>query len=158
MLRSLISQLSTQTAGTSLALKSLFSSYDNGRQLPRVSELLDTLRLMVGEFKETFVILDALDECEDKQELSKSLEEMKGWNRRLHILITSRTGTDIDRLFAPTVNGRETFCIDSAQIKDDIRTYIRSRLKKNRNLERWKTLPQVQLEIETTLSAKANGM
>jgi hypothetical protein len=113
---------------------------------------------MVGEFKETFVILDALDECEDKQELSKSLEEMKGWNRRLHILITSRTGTDIDRLFAPTVNGRETFCIDSAQIKDDIRTYIRSRLKKNRNLERWKTLPQVQLEIETTLSAKANGM
>jgi hypothetical protein len=46
---------------------------------------------MVNEFNETFIILDALDECKERQELLEVIEEIAGWKiGKLHVLTTSR--------------------------------------------------------------------
>ncbi|KAI9766559.1 MAG: hypothetical protein M1839_004886 [Geoglossum umbratile] len=66
MIRSLITHLSIQSASTPRALESLFSSCRNGERQPTTSTLLETLQEMVQEFDETFIILDALDCCNDE--------------------------------------------------------------------------------------------
>ena len=42
------------------------------------SELLITLRQMVQEFDEMFIILGALDECRDRQQLLANIEGIVG--------------------------------------------------------------------------------
>ncbi|KAF8542732.1 hypothetical protein BDD12DRAFT_875826 [Trichophaea hybrida] len=74
MIRSLITQLSKQSVRTR-ALESLFSSYQGSRQ-PTADALLETLRHIVQEFDESFIILDTLDECEERQGLLEDIEEI----------------------------------------------------------------------------------
>jgi NACHT domain len=91
MIRSIITQLSIQSESIPRALESLFSSKMDGRQQPMAGELLTTLRQMVRGFDESLIILVALDECRDRQQLLASIEEIVGWKREgLHILATSR--------------------------------------------------------------------
>ena len=159
MIRSLITQLSMQSSSTPRSLESLFSSKMNGKQQPVAGELLMTLQQMIQEFDETFIILDALDECKERQELLTDIDEIAGWkNEKLHMLATSRRENDIEESLEPLVNDQEKICIQSALVNDDIRAYILERLRSDRRLRRWQKKPQVQQEIERTLMDKADGM
>jgi hypothetical protein len=159
MARSLVTQLSTQSANMPRALESLFSAKMSGKQQPMANELLATLRQMVQEFDDIFIILDALDECKDRQELLTDIEEMVGWkSEKLHILTTSRKEKDIEEWLEPFLNDQEKICIHSTLIDDDIRVYVHERLQTDRRLKRWQKKPGVQQEIEETLMGKADGM
>jgi hypothetical protein len=164
MIRSLIVQLSTQPLSSqslniSRALKSLFASKNNGQQRPTAGELLTTLQQMIEEFDETFVILDALDECNHRNELLEDIEKIKGWKKeKLHILVTSRKEPDIEEHLTPLVCDKGIICIQSALVDNDIRLYVRARLQNDSRLKRWHKMPEIQLEIERTLMEKANGM
>ena len=159
MICSLITQLSIQSASTPQSLESLFSSKMNGKQQPVAGELLMTLQQIIQEFDETFIILDALDECKERQELLTDIDEIAGWkNEKLHMLATSRRENDIEESLEPLVNDQEKICIQSALVNDDIRAYILERLRSDRRLRRWQKKPQVQQEIERTLMDKADGM
>jgi hypothetical protein len=51
---------------------------------------------MIQAFDETFIILDALDECKGRQELLENIDEIGKWKtEKLHILCTSRREKDI---------------------------------------------------------------
>lgn len=159
MIRSLITHLSVRSASTSQALESLYSSKMNGNQQPTTNELLTTLRQIIQGFEETFVILDALDECKDRQELLAGIEEMIRWKTgKLHMLVTSRKENDIEEWLNPLSNEEGKICIQSALVNDDIRTYVHERIQIDRGLKRWQKKPEVQQEIETTLMSKADGM
>ena len=159
MIRSLITHLSVRSASTPQALESLYSSKMNGNQQPTTNELLTTLRQIIQGFKETFVILDALDECKDRQELLAGIEEMVRWKTgKLHMLVTSRKENDIEEWLKPLSNEQGKICIQSALVNDDIRTYVHERIQTDRGLKRWQKRPEVQQEIETTLMNKADGM
>jgi len=77
MIRSLILQLSSQCERTSQGLEALHSSCMNGERQPTHDMLLATLHQMMKSFEETFIILDALDECLERREL---LEDIKKFN------------------------------------------------------------------------------
>ena len=114
---------------------------------------------MIREFDETFVILDALDECKERQNLLEDIDEMVGWKmEKLHILVTSRRENDIKESLEPLINDENVICIQSKLVTDDIRAYIHERLLTDRRLRRWQKKPEVQREIETTLTGKADGM
>jgi hypothetical protein len=114
---------------------------------------------MVNEFDETFIILDALDECNDRMELLTNIEEMVGWNEeKLHMLATSRRERDIEERLEHILGEEERICIQSVLVNADIRAYVHDRLQTDRSLKRWHKIPEVQKEIETELANKANGM
>jgi len=156
MIRSLITQLSIQSESIPLVLESLFSSKMNGRQQPMAGELLTTLRQMTRGFDETFIILDALDECRDREQLLASIDEIVRWKREgLHILATSRKEKDIEEGFEPLMNDKNKICIQSALVDNDIRSYIHERLQTDRWLKKWK---MQSTYIETMLMDKVDGM
>ena len=159
MIRSLVSQLSSQCANTRKVLESLYSSCRDGKQQPTESSLLAALYQMIEQFEDVYVILDALDECLERQELLASIQQLIGCNDgRIHILTTSRMEKDIEESMEPFTNNREKICIDSVLIDNDIRAYIGGRLQTDQALEKWQKQPKVQKEIEDTLMDKTEGM
>ncbi|KAL9628246.1 MAG: hypothetical protein Q9164_007348, partial [Protoblastenia rupestris] len=78
LVRSLIDQLSSCYAQMPPGLESLYSSCTNGKRQPQASELFKTLHEMMGSFAQTYVVLDALDECLERTKLLTQLEEIAG--------------------------------------------------------------------------------
>ncbi|SLM40588.1 P-loop containing nucleoside triphosphate hydrolase, partial [Lasallia pustulata] len=159
MIWSLITQLSRQSKKKLNKLEALFSFCNNGERQPDVEGLLIVLKEVVEGFDETYIVLDALDECSDREELLERMGEIQGWKlQQLRMLVTSRWLIDIKESLEPLTEPRGRICIQSSLVDADILTYVRGRLQNDRALKRWRGMPQVQEEIETTLKEKANGM
>lgn len=157
MIRSLICQLSMYCSDS--VLQDLYSSCSNGLRQPTGKVLLITLHQMMTLMGDTYIILDALDECTERDELLTDLEEIVSWkDTNFHLLTTSRKETDIEEALTPLSHIRDRISIQSAPVNADIRTYIHDRLRVDRKLKRWQKHPRVQLEIEDTLLRKADGM
>ena len=157
MLRSLICQLSMCCAH--LSLQNLYSSCLMGKRQPTGEALSNILRQMMTSLGDIYIIIDALDECVERDELLTDLEEIVSWkDANLHVLTTSRTEKDIEEVLTPLSNTRIQIDIQSAQTNVDMRTYIYDRLQADRKLKRWKKDLKVQQEIQDTLMSKADGM
>ena len=106
-----------------------------------------------------YVVIDALDECTEREQLLTDLEEMASWEDvSLHMLATSRRERDIEESLDLLSDERNRISIQSALVNADIRTYTHDRLQNDRKLRRWLKHPKVQLEIENTLVEKGAGM
>lgn len=159
MIRSVIAQLSAQSGITTKAVEDLFSTYGNGQRQPSDHALMEVLHQSINGFDETFIILDALDECKDRWGLLQCLEEILGWRlETLHMMVTSRPEEDIKDFFEPLLDQNGKICIRSALVNDDIRAYVRDRIQNDVKLKRWRKQPEVQWEIETSLMDRVDGM
>ena len=159
MIRSLIVQLFAQYVNVPPVLESLYSSCTNGERQPAYDSLLSTLYIMLRDFSDTYLVLDALDEGSKRKELLLCIEELAGWrDLNLHILTTSRREKDIEDSMEPLIDDQRRICIQSALVDSDICMYIHSRLQVDRDLRRWRDMPKVQQEIGDTLMGKADGM
>jgi hypothetical protein len=155
LVRSLIVQLSTQSAKTPESLEALFSSSLDGSKQPKVEDLIQTFQQILENFQNVFIIVDALDECGDRDGLLMLLENIFNWQlEQLHILATSRRERDIEDSFESFVTAQVS--IQSERVNPDIRIYISERLKKDLRLRKWPM--DVKTEIEETLMARADGM
>ncbi|KAL8723175.1 MAG: hypothetical protein Q9181_007337 [Wetmoreana brouardii] len=126
---------------------------------PRCDTLLETLHQMMRGQKETYIILDALDECLKRDELMTCIEELASWkDASLHILTTSRREKDIEECMEPLIGNQERICIQSRLVDDDIRAYVHNRLRSERGLKKWNRQPHVLNEIEEELMDKADGI
>lgn len=159
MIQSLITQLSRQSTKKLGELESLFSTCDSGGRQSDVERLMIVLKEVVESFDETYIVLDALDECSDRVVLMENIEHVQDWKLpQLHMLVTSRRLGDIEESLDPLITPRCKICIQSALVNADILIYVHERLQTDRHLTRWRNHPEVQEEIETTLMKKANGM
>ena len=159
MLRSLIMQLSTYGSQVPGGLKILFESCANGLRQPPKSLLMMTLKMLLKELKDVYIVLDALYECANRAELLHDVVEIIGWKApNAHLLVTSRIETEIEGAFEPFTTNQTVVCIQSQAIKKDIESYVQERLRNDPKLRRWHSDDKVKEEIETTLVAKADGM
>lgn len=155
LLRSLITQFSSQCVNVPKPLEALYHRSKDGRQQPTIDSLMSILQYMLRTFQQTFIIIDALDECKEREELFKMLREIVDWNfDGLHLLATSRKERDIEESVACLVT--EQICLQSILVDDDIHIHIQERLRSDPRLKIWPG--EVQLLIETTLMDGANGM
>ncbi len=135
-------------------LDQLYNEHGAGRQPPANKSLVKALRKVVAALPRTYIILDALDECPERDELLEFLKEAVEWKLvGLHVLVTSRPMKDIE-VALDTVSARRV-CLQSQLVNLDIETYIRSRLRDDKALA-WP--PSVQREIEHRLTEGACGM
>jgi Cdc6-like AAA superfamily ATPase len=159
MVRSLISQLSQQSVKLPTILETLYSSCENGQRHPSLDDFLEVLHKMIQESPQSYIILDALDECGKRTELMGILESMAGWRlESLHILATSRKERDIESSLEDFVDKQNTICLQSKLVDKDIHIYIRQRLSDDKSLRKWQNDRHVQQEIETALMEGAHGM
>jgi Ankyrin repeats (3 copies)/NACHT domain len=159
MVKSLITQLSQCCIEIPTALKSLYSSSSDGERQPSLDALLQVLRQMIQDFPASFVVLDALDECNDRVELLQILETMAGWQlESLHVIVTSRNEADIRASMDCHIPGDSKVSLQSKLVDGDICNYVLHRLSHDKNLQRWRKQPEVQQEIKTVMMEKACGM
>jgi hypothetical protein len=157
MIRSILKQLSVQCPVTPYALSKLFSSCEDADRQPSMNELLEALRHVMRNFCDIYLILDALDECGEREELLEYLERITSWNvDHLHILVSSRPERALEERLKYLIQDKVN--IQSDLINNDIRTYIRGRLDMDPKLKRWQKRPEVLNEIENCLMSRAEGM
>lgn len=109
---------------------------------------------------QTFVIIDALDECpnaeEERADLCNIMEEIHSWDcRSLHVLVTSRREADLTEALLKIVT-QEPVGIQGSVIDTDIRKFVSTQLQTTPKLSRWST--ELKAEIEQTLVKKSGGM
>ena len=109
--------------------------------------------------RDTFFIIDALDECNEREKLLGLLERIyEQRHAKLHILVTSRQELDIEESLEAMTNDETRICIQSELVQEDILTYIQDRLESDISLKRFKRQPKIQAKIRETLTEKADGM
>jgi Cdc6-like AAA superfamily ATPase len=156
MLRSLLKQLFDRGKRTSDVLPGIFG---NGNQQPSSEQLLSSLGNISQEFTDVFIVLDALDECEELETVFDILEEIEKWtDSKVHLVFTSRETKDIKEFVYGLEMNKSMIRLSATVVKEDIRMYIRDRLRSDRNLKRWRSHPKVQEEIEDSLVDKSDGM
>ncbi|RVD83532.1 uncharacterized protein DFL_007918 [Arthrobotrys flagrans] len=140
----------------------LYSSCNDGRQQPTCQLLRETFLRTIEQIKEIWLVLDALDECskEEREKLLSWMEEILANSERgnVHLLVTSRREKDIESGILKFTHTEHVVPIQSDLVTDDIRAYVRWRVREGDGLKRWRLRPEVQNEIETVLWGNANGM
>ena len=158
MIKSLVTQLSQQCIKIPPLLESLFVSSNNGQRQSSTEALLFALRQMSKEFPATYIILDALDECADREELMAMIETLVSWQlESLHVIVTSRKERDIESSLESLVDTCNIMPLQSAVVDEDIRKYVRHRISVDKKLKKWRS-GEVQAEIEIALMRGAHGM
>jgi hypothetical protein len=157
MVRSLLCQLSQQCIKIPAGLDSLFSSCDGGQRQPSTDALVDALHLMIQDLPQTYIVLDALDECAQRADLMELLETMVGWKvPNLHLLVTSRRERDIESSLYDLVDVQNRICLQSAVVDKDIQRYVQQRLSDDKRLRKWDA--SMMGLIESALMNGAKGM
>ncbi|KAG6358423.1 hypothetical protein INS49_014307 [Diaporthe citri] len=162
--RSLISQLYDKKPNVREHLDSLHTSCHSGNQQPSDQALRRAFQSMIQDTGEIWIVLDALDECQNRNEYSdlsllEWFEFLQGEQGNVHLLVTSRPEQDIESAIDRYRGSiKHSISIQSDLVKGDIKAYIRARLIGNSELRRWRSNIPVQNEIEAVLIEKADGM
>jgi hypothetical protein len=161
MLRSLIAQLASQHNTCPAGLQSLlFSRTGNHDQLSTVT-LLKALHDTILEFDVVSVIIDALDESQERESLLHIIGEMMKWkSETLHLLVASRDKVDIAARFSEMLTEPlETFALSlqTDVVDGDIQSYVQAQLATSQALSKWKHYKDLQLSIIEKLR-EAKGM
>ena len=93
LMRSLIWQFSLKCEGrVPKVLVNLYAHCGNGHQEPTLGDLQNTLQTILDGFISAFIILDALDECIERERVPNWIQTYileKDKNLGLHLIVTS---------------------------------------------------------------------
>lgn len=139
-------------------MQNLYQNYHPGQ--PPLEVLKTTLRSILGQPGDKYIVIDALDECPSQEgergQLCALLQEISSWELPLlHILTTSRREPDIEEAFAQIPNVSRV-PIQNALVDADILKYVEAQLAAVPKLARWK--PHLKEEIREALVEGAHGM
>lgn len=121
---------------------------------PSTDELARLLRLQVEEFEEVFLVVDALDECPERDQTRKTLvAEMRGLLPKISFLVTSRNMPSIEMMF------KHDMRLEIRAQDQDIRKFINSQMEQRDGLvDLLEGHNDVRSSIVTTVLEKTNGM
>ncbi|KAF3250585.1 hypothetical protein TWF128_007440 [Orbilia oligospora] len=164
MIRSLLYQLYYQSSqAPPPQLEELFHSCEDGNIQPTSLLLSQTFLGMIEKTEEIWIVLDALDECnqEERVELLSWMKGIRAVSERnnVHLLVTSRSDkNDIESGIRKLAHADYALEIQSSLTTRDISAYIRWRVREDDGLERWRAYPDIQDEMEAELRRKSDGM
>ena len=165
LLSSLILQLSAESDSYHDILSRLYSDNARGVRKPTIGALKNCMTDMLSLPGQApiYIIVDGLDECpnlsgtpsarEDVLDLIEELVDLKLPN--VHLCVASRPEMDIRLILEPLASLKISLHDESGQ-KEDIIKYIKSIVRSDRSMRRWKEEDK-QLVIDT-LSQRADGM
>ncbi|KAL1614633.1 hypothetical protein SLS54_009603, partial [Diplodia seriata] len=157
LMRSLVNQLCHKDGRTMKDLQGL-RSRTSGSQ-PSDDSLSEVFNSMTSHFKHTMIILDGLDEVE-----RQNRPDVLRWIRNvvsgavtsdIRIFVSSRDEHDIETRLGDL---HLVVQLLPEMIQADVKEYVHKQIHDEESkLRRWRQRPDVQLEIEKTLTSKACG-
>lgn len=155
MVKSLIVQLAPQCIKISKEFDQLYASCGNGSQKPSPPVAIKLLRLVLQSLPETFIVMDALDECQLPDELLRVLSHVHGWKLdSLHLLFTSRGERALADYFKTTMEESHMIELNTDFVDKDIQSYVQYRLAHSK----WGDDLNTCREIEAELYRLSQGM
>jgi predicted ATPase len=159
LVRSLVAQLTKQCIEVPKSLDKLFLTHDNGYQQPSQTPLLEILHDFIKGFPHVYLIIDALDECEEREELMNIIATVAAWKvQGLHVLLTSRREGNIKLTLENLIDEQNIVCVQADVVDRDIKLYVREQLANNISFRKWRTDDAVRQHIENCLGERARGM
>lgn len=165
LLTSVVSQLSAESDSCCNVLSELYSDNNRGMQKPEMDALkkCTTDMLSLSGQGPIYIIIDALDECPNlsgtpsaRDETLNLIEELVGLKLpNVHLCVASRPEIDIRMALKP-LTSLDLSLHDEKGQKADIIAYIKSVVRSDRMMQRWREEDQ-NLVIDT-LSRNAFGM
>jgi hypothetical protein len=153
MLRRIVLQLSAASPHPYRILNDWYTS-SNGQRLPLPQDLIEILKLLFRELGRTYIILDALDEC-DADEFGKLVDlvaTLRLWKETpLHVLLTSQTRP----IFTTRLEAIPKIPLQFELQHADIERFITSELDANLELAAWKFQEE---KVVDRIVHKSNGM
>jgi hypothetical protein len=148
MLHSIVLQLSAQSPNPYSALDRLYK-LSEGQTLPTYKDLLGILDELLSEFRDSYIVLDALDESSESDRLVEFILHLQVWTKQsLHLLITSQPR----EIFTKVFEYASLVVLSPNITEDDIKQFINSELHKVSHLKHHAE------EIAAKLVIKSNGM
>ena len=155
LLRSLLTQFLAQPPSLPQCLQNAYVQSQNGQRQPTIDTMIVLLRQLLKGYGQTYLIIDALDECRHREELHELITSITRWNcSNIRMLATSRKEKDIEDSLQPFVSCQ--ICIQSTLVNADIQVFVSEKLASDPKLRKWPA--EAKREIEVTLIAGANGM
>ena len=165
LLSSLISQLASKSDSSFSIACQLYSDHSRGLRRPDIDALKKCMTDMLslpGQAP-TYIIVDAVDECpnssgmpsarEEVLELIEEIAHLKFPN--VHLCVASRPEMDIRMVLEPLTSLQVSLHDENGQ-KEDIINYIKSVVRTDRRMQRWRE--EDQTLVIDTLSQNADGM
>jgi len=161
LLGNIIKQLCWKLEEVPTDLLTFYRTYSSNARNPGLEKLKEIFLSLCKHFKQTFIVIDALDECKATERtkilhlttvLCQSLPSVK-------IFITSRKERDLEAWFSR--NATPVIEVEAVKVDEDIKAYVISELdhRIDDNLLRIEPTNQVlKAKIVDTLSEKAEGM
>ena len=156
LIRSLIWQFSLKCqGGVPEVLVNLYARCGSGHQEPTLGDLQGTLQEILNGFSTTFIILDALDECTEREKLLNWILTVipeKDINLGLHFIVTSRPEQEIEDKF----KFYHSLDLVKESKSHDLVAYLDYQLQYDSHLQKWDS--GIQEQIKWELMEKADGM
>ena len=165
LLSSLISQLSAESDSCFNILSKLYSDHGRGSRKHDTDALIKCITDMLSLPGQApiYIIIDAIDECPNspgrpsaREEVLELIEELVNLKLpSVHLCVASRPEMDIRDVLEPLTSLNISLHDESGQ-KEDIIRYIRSVVRSDRRMRRWKE--EDKRFVVDTLSDRADGM
>jgi hypothetical protein len=151
----LLHQLAQQTQDLSGTIAASYERHKEANSLPSIGECSSMLTSEVDRFAKVYVVIDALDECEDQTRLTflSALNRLQRTNQHVYLLVSSRQ-IDIIRNDLESPVELEVTAMD-----EDIDRYVEGQLTSKvrlRNLIR--SHRDLEEKVKETVKQKAEGM
>ena len=120
-----------------------------------MDDLQNTLLRILGGFHSTFIILDAIDECAEREELLSWIQTFileKDINIGLHLIATSRPEQGIEDKF----KSHHSLDLVKEAGNDDLIAYLDYQLDNDSDLQKWNS--HMQELIKARWLKQADGM
>ncbi|KAF4419067.1 Vegetative incompatibility HET-E-1 [Fusarium acutatum] len=150
-LRWVITQLSRRAEIISTLMHDFFK---RGGE-PSIHELLEALEEILQVFNCVYIVIDAVDECDPRDELLELIQTLVTDRRfsNLQILVMSRKYIDIERVMKKI---SVSVLMSNELVEEDIRLHVRSIIRSNMKFQCWPD--DLLIEVEDAISTQAKGM
>ncbi|TEY74291.1 hypothetical protein BOTCAL_0074g00210 [Botryotinia calthae] len=153
LLRNLLRQLIQGQSSIPDSVQALYNRHKGNRRQPSLNEISRILHSVTAIYSRVFVIVDALDECQDSDGCRKTfMEEILSLQAKIgaNLFATSRPIPEIIQKFAGGISLEIRAC------NEDVRLYLDGRLSQLPAFVR--RYPKLQDEIKTEIVKTVDGM
>jgi hypothetical protein len=122
LVASVLKQIIQDQSSASGSIKAFCERFRDKQRHPRLINLIDAFRLEIQTYSKVFIVLDALDECQEDYQ-GRLIAELESISSTVYLMVTSRPLDLIKQRFQGACH------LDINAMDGDVRKYIESRIR-----------------------------
>jgi hypothetical protein len=148
LIQSLVTQLALQCENMPPALLEIYKQHQESTKMMDDGALTTILHDLSFGFKKVYIVMDALNESRNVEEVLRFVQTVREWDHpELHLAVTSRRLPTIEATLSSLVTNK--VCLHESGMKGDIALYIDGKFANDRRFAKWPS--DILSEIRTKL-------